>query len=393
MKYRDRQEEVDWFQDGEELLRTFRGRGKDVLKAARRFASQHWRIQRSLSDSVMYDVLAGKESWSPAVGAVDDLALDVHRNPRAYCEPPELPDDWDRFRTALAGYAPADWWHRVLELEDVLKPSTLRSALSRPDGPRKFDEIKKRAVLWRARVMCDLDTWETTILEQEHRREMFDYRIRDVLEARGRDAAYQEYMRLRAFDVPLDQREMQYFDPAKTREPWVWLFPPRDDVQGFEDLLASGFPRYRDATPEADRVETRQELVGWASDDLRYQWELPTEVEIKLTWCPMRRRMIEKGRRWLRLQVLVPSSKYAREGERIETRRFRVRGDGTWWYDFEEFVRRWRSFDLEHDTRGGVDGRDEVMKRVGANFEHDDLNTYLMDKVPTIEDLGRDWYE
>lgn len=393
MKYRDRMEEVDWFTDGEELLRTFRGRGTEVIEAARRFASQHWRIQRGLSDSVMYAVLAGKESWAPAVEAINDLAGDVHENPRAYCEPPELPDDWDAFRKVLVDYASNVWWYEALELKDICKPSSWQSWLSRSYGPRKAATIIERAQAWRARVMQDLDDWERTILEDAHWRDVMQYKVRDVLEAEGRDAAYREYMRLRAFVVGKVYRDAQYFDPAKTRSPWVWHYEIDDDVQGFEELLDSGFPGYREDAPQPDQVGTYQQLVEWATDDLLHQWLLPTEVEIKTTWCPVRRCMVEASRRWPRIQVLVPASKYAREGERIETRRYRVFTDDGWEHKFEEFVRRWRPFSEEHDMRGGVDGRDEVMKRVGMNHENDDINRYLMDKVPPIEDLGRDWYE
>jgi hypothetical protein len=409
--YTDRQEQVSWFMEGEELLRTFRGVGKAAIDAAKPFANEHWRLQKNLSESALYQALRGEKVWDQVADVLGDMFIGVHQNPRPYCSPPDIPDDWDAFRKTLIEYAPNTWWYQTLKLEDLCKPSSWQSWLSGSTPPKVFDDIRARARDWRSRVLQGLDAWEISLKEEFHWRDMIEFRVKDALDAGGREAGWEAFLYLRRLDrapnyqgmFPSSIYDRRCFDPAQPdREPWsVSPLNPDDVRDEFEAMLSSGFKRYRDPTPQPTKVEKVVAQLEWCSDDYMREWSLPTEIERTSSWDPILRDY-QHNDRILRIQVLVPAS-YAVDGEEIMNRRERkfdkitrrqstFEDKGQWTYTWEHYVFRWRDYDPEHDTRGGTVGRDVVMKRCGLDLENDDPARYQKPVRPPIEDLGRSHY-
>jgi hypothetical protein len=405
--YSERKNESWSFDDGDEVLKTFRGVGKKAVEAAKRFSVQHWRVQKALADGTVYAGLRGDEVWTPVSQILSELADDVRSNPRAYCSPPDIPDDWDAFRKTLLDYAPNPWWYAVLKLEDVPKCSATswQTWTSRPTPPRVFEDIRSRARDWRSRVMQGLDLWEVGVKEFREWRDMIDFRVKDALDAQGEEAALAAFRHLRRFETTtrarskLNVSKFHYFDPGVPDGPQFDFFWLDENVLSaeFQELLASGFKKYRDGTPRPPTVEVSHKLMTLASEDYRWEWQATCEVERRGSWDPVTR-SFDYQDRILRVRVKVPA-RHAKPGEVPEVdyhRRFKKKGpvgrqveDKNDWEDVrEEFVWRWRAFDPERDNLGGSIGRDFVMRLTGLNLENDDPVAYLKDRRPPIEDVG-----
>ncbi|MCU0825879.1 MAG: hypothetical protein MUE52_00365 [Tabrizicola sp.] len=404
--YRERQDESWSFDDGDKILKTFRGVGKKAIEAAKQFSREHWRIQKALADGTVYAGLRGDEVWTPVSEVLESLALDVRWNPRAYCSPPDIPDDWDTFRKVLLDYAPADWWHAALGLADLCKDSTWRSALSRSTKVRAFEDIRHRARDWRSRVMQGLDRWEVGVKEHDHWRSMVDFRVKDALDADGEEAAFAAFKHLRQFETTharskwsSNVSEFHYFDPAFPEGPQFSFFWSNEDVlrAEFQDLLASGFKMYRDGTRKPPTVTVERQWKEFASDDFRWEWQAMCEVERRGTWDSVMR-SFDYEDRILRVRVKaaarhalpdeVPEVEYQRRYKKKGRagREFEDRND--WEDESTEFVWRWRAFDPERDNLGGSVGRDFVMRLTGLNLENDDPVAYLKDRRQPVEDEG-----
>lgn len=411
MKYRDRQMEVDWFMDGDEILRTFRGVGKKAFAAIKPFAIDHWRLQKTFSTSTFYNALRGEKSWDQIVDSLNDLLLVVKEAPRQYCEPPEIPNDWDAFRKTLLEYAPSPWWFDALKLDDLCKPTSWQSWMSRSTEPRCFQDIYSRAIGWRERVMKGLDAWELAMKEDRYWREILHFRVKDALDQGGEEAAWRAFIHLRGFEREPGYRgvfsstvyDRRCFDPAEPeRAPFKRVEIDESAVRPeFEELLRSGFPQYRDATPQPPRIRRYVTGAEWCSDDYLTEWSVPTEFEVRETWDPILRDFAGT-KKVTRIKVRVPE-KYAIEGEEVEEWRRRKYGTRTrsgnswedksrWTYEYERFVWRWRDYDPDEDCRGGSEGRDKVMKIAGLNLEEDDPSRYMKQVRPPIEDRGEAWY-
>lgn len=388
MKYRERQEETDCFMDGDELLRAFRGRGKDVVREVRRLTLAAWDIQKAVDDSTIYRALNRAPTWSRIVRCLEDLLGEVEREPRKHCEPPEIADDWPTTRAAMQEYAPANWWFETLKLEDLTKESTFRTALSRDTKPRTADEIIERAKAWRADCLTGLASWEKAQRDMWGWRDIIQFRVKDALDQGGRDAAMAEFLSLIRFD---NHPSFEAFDPQyPLREP-LKLFDVPDDAEArFEELLASGFPDYRPDEPTPDRVAEEEELVGFYSDDLTKCWESRCVVEAKYCYDHHLRREVRVSSRPLRVLVRVPAS-WAEDGEEVKQyakfvgwsrgpQRERV-------YDGFSYVERWRDVDV-YDNVGITEGRDRVlMEKVGPD-EMDDPQSYLDPTQPPLDDVS-----
>lgn len=402
--YRERQDESWSFDEGDEVLKTFRGVGKKAVEAAKRFSVQHWRVQKALADGTVYAGLRGDEVWTPVSEVLEALANEVRWNPRAYCSPPDIPDDWDAFRKALLDYAPADWWHATLGLDDLCKDSTWRSALSRSTKVRSFEDIRSRARDWRSRVMQGLDLWEVGVKEWDGWRGMIDFRVKDALDAHGEEAAFAAFRHLRRFETTssrwsVNVSKFHYFDPAIPDGPQFDFFWLDENVLSaeFQELLASGFKHYRDGTPKPPMVKVERQWKEFASEDYRWEWQGMCEVERRGIWDPVTR-SFDYQDRILRVRVKA-AARHAVEGEVPEVeyqRRYKKKGrfgrefeDRSDWEDErEEFVWRWRAFDPERDNLGGTVGRDFVMRLTGLNLENEDPSAFLKDRRPPIEDVG-----
>lgn len=405
--YSERKEETWSFDEGDKLLKTFRGVGKKAIDAAKRFSREHWRVQKALADGTIYAGLRGDEVWTPVSQVLTDLALDVTRNPRAYCSPPDIPDDWDTFRKVLLDYAPSPWWYAVLGLKDVPKCSATswQTWTARSTPPRVFDDIRARAREWRLRVLQGLDRWDVEVKEYESWRNMLDFRVKDALDAGGEEAAFAAFRHLRRFETThprsrwtLNVEEYHCFDPANPEGPQFSFFDLDEDVlrSEFQELLASGFKKYRDGTRQPTRTSITREMIEFASGDYRWEWEALCEVERTGTWEPVTR-SFDVQKRILRVRVKA-AARHAQPGEtpeveyrrqyRKKTRHGREYEDKTDWEEVrDEFVWRWRPFDPEIDVRGGIDGLEKVMLIVGQN-EGDDPSAYLKQRRQPIEDEG-----
>lgn len=389
--YRERQEQTDRFYDGEELLVTFRGVGKKVVEASKRFSHEHWRIQKVLSDSAIYAALRNDLIWSEVADVMGDLATDVRDNPRAYCSPPDIPDDWDSLRKVLGDYAPADWWFQVLNAHDFCKDATWRSTMSRPHDPKWIDDIRARVRDWRSRVLQGLDRWEVGVKERRRWDRMIDFRVKDALDAHGEEAAFDAFRHLHQFDPEGGWEPIKmgfYFDPTNPDGPQFEFVPKReDDVRAaFRACVDAGFPRYRDKTLRPTETVVVRETLEFASDDFQHAWQSVAEIEKTLTWDSVTRDF-DVTRRVRRVRVKA-APRHAVEGEAVQQDRIRVRGSGGLWEEqFQEYVWRWRPFDPDHDTLGGVDGREVVMRICGLS-DPDAVNTYFSAAPAPIEDVG-----
>lgn len=400
----------DWdrFVEDDMVETTFRGVRALVIPHLQRVFNSNWLVQKSLSQTVIYDLLKRSKTWEPAVWAAEDFAHEVKRNPRPYCEPPKFADDWNVFRKDALDYAPNVWWFETLELEDLVKASTWQSSLSRSTAPRKWPEIRERAVAWRERVEAGLARWEQNVLYRDEWHDMKQTWIKDELDAKGELAAIKLLTHINSTipftvdDYKADYRGVYfdaYFDPA---HPEARQFTTaRDDPKAAQvelaEMIADGFKRYRADDPQPDKVERVQRPAGWCSDDYRWEWTLLTEFERRSTWNP-KLRCMDYDDRPIRVRVRADVS-MAKEGEEIRGRQVREMVDvidefgrrrGSKRVDrVEQYVWRWRAVD-EYDNRGETEGRDRVLMIAGATGTDPTLQFYMEDAAPPIEQRSAD---
>jgi hypothetical protein len=385
--FRERQEETDFFWEQGELLRTYRGVVKKIVPRAQHMTRKHPRLQKEISESTLRKAISGDHVWEPIAQILGELRRDVALDPRPVCEPPQIPESIDDFRKGALDYAPNTWWYSTLGLDDLCKPSSFQTWMSRGE-PKEWPAVRERAVAWRSRVMAALERWERCAREQFDRFEMLDTWVKDVLDTKGEVAALQEFKRLR------DYESISYrmcFDPAEPERPQFEFRHRKDeseDAAAFKKLVDEGFRFYR---PDAPKPETREVVAttqSFVSDDFRWEWYSQVTVEQTLRWDAWSRSMARTDR-LLRVRVKVPPS-LAVEGETIEQDRCRrwIERKAEWYYEFMPYVWRWRDVD-EYDVPGGADARDEAIRRAGLDAEGREpvMDGYLLDSAPPIEKI------
>lgn len=385
--FRERQDETDFFWEQDELLRTYRGVVKKIVPRAQHMARKHPRLQKEISESTLRKAISGEHVWEPIAQLLAELRREVARDPRPACEPPEIPETIDAFRKVALDYAPNTWWYRALALDDLCKPSSFQTWMSRGE-PKEWPAVRERAVAWRSRAMSALERWERSAREQFDRFEMLDTWVKDILDMRGEVAALQEFKRLRDYEAISYHR---CFDPAEPARPQFEFRHRKDeseDAAAFKKLVDAGFPRYRADDPKPETCEVITTFQNFVSDDFRWEWSSQVIVERTLRWDAWTRGM-ERADRLLKVRVKVPSS-LAVDGEAVEQDRRRVwiERKAEWYYEFTPYVWRWRTVD-EHDIPGGADARDEAMRRAGLDAEGREpvMAGYLLDSIPPIEKI------
>lgn len=348
MKYQEAKAELTRFDEGDDILRVFRGSVKKAAKAGQKFALDHPRIRHVVHYQTLRAGLKWEDVRMPVFETLVDLHGEVMDNPRPYCEPFAIPEDWKSFAEAARDYASHKWWFDALKLEGLCKPASFQSWLSRDTPPRVWPDIRERAVDWHDRVLRALDSWEWCNFEKTYAQDMMDTWVKDVLDVDGEFAAMQEFKRLKQYDfIEYDGRNT--FDPAI----------PEQEQFRYQDMLESdwlpdyraraeaGWSRYRMNKPQPDRVERWIAAANFCDCYLTTSWKAECEKENHLSW-DSRLRSLTGTPRVARIKV-KRDARYAVDGETINQDRTRKFINGRRVDVYQHYVWRWRDID-ELDT-------------------------------------------
>ncbi|WP_299082641.1 hypothetical protein [uncultured Ruegeria sp.] len=345
MNFQDSKAEMTRFYEGDEILRVFRGSITKAAEAGQRFALEHPRIQKTVHYQTLRAGLKGEDIRSPVFEALVDFCGEIDDNPRTFCEPFAIPEDWNSFAAAALEYASHKWWFDALKLDDLCKPASFQSWLSRETSPRAWSEIRERAVDWYNRVMQALDDWELRLFEKAHAYEMMDTWVKDILDADGELAEMREFKRLRQYNfIVYDGRNT--FDPANPEQA-QFIYQEMDEsdwLPDFQKRVEAGWSLYRPSKPQPDRVESWSAVANFCDDNLATSWKADCEKEAHLSWGPRLRGMTGTPK-VVRIKV-KRDARHAVEGEDNCRDRKRTWVNGQRVDVFQEYVWRWRDIDV-----------------------------------------------
>lgn len=360
MKYQEAKQDVEQFTDGDEVLRVFRGSITKAVEAGQKFALDHPRIQKKVTYETLRAGLKGETVRVPTFETLVDLHCAIDEEPRAYCEPPAIPETFDEFRKVALEYASNVWWYETLGLADLVKPASWQAQLSREGTPRAWPQVRERAVEWREKALKALDAWEHRLREKKHAREMIDTWVKDVLDNEGEIAARAEFKRLKQYDF-IEYSGHNSFDPAKPdREQFTFTEMEESDwLPEYQERLEAGWSRYRPDDPKPDRVSRRLGVANFCDDYLVTAWAADCEFERHEAWDPFLR-CLSGPERVVRIKV-KRDARHALEGEEILRDKTKKYVDGRRVDEYAEYVWRWRDAD-ELDTCVDAEVRDKAIK-------------------------------
>lgn len=401
MDREQRKLETDTYVGAGELLGTFRGNRKAAVEAATRFTHEHPRIQKKLAPSTIYQALQGEPAWEQTCHALVDLQMHVSANPREYCEPPAIPEDWPAFRKMARDYATSEFWFTALGLDDLVKETTFRSSLSRDTAPRDWFEIRERAVKWRVRVLQALDAWEyrtsarSKAYAAKHLNGLDQTWVRDALDSFGQDVAREVLTIVRRGNAGDWVEAIHCFDPAdpnRSTMTWGEYSKAPDVAQEFEAMMQAGFPDYVENVPQEREPDVVQGWKEWVTEDCEAEYNALTEFENTYRWDPFLRQLVKHSKPvrkqvWFDPQFADDGEEVHRKwvGSKIEKQEEQFEDGSTGGIvdvrvdQFVDYVLRWRPVD-EYDVTW-VDGLRERERRAGARGE-DDMSGFRRSHPP-----------